>query len=268
MYDIIYSIIFHQEIDIVNHFLKNIEKYNTVNNYLVIIHLSNELFKIKDKIYGKNVIINCIHYNKRRFTHLTMKPHIENCEYLINNHIKFNNYMLLSSGCRFVRQAPKFEYNNKKLYKKEVEQNISDLKGWHWPKFLKNKNIVDIFQENKIKLIGGQVSGRLYPRNIIIQICKFIRQKKFFYIIQQESVFDEIILPSLFNYYTYETASNTYGYEMYAKIFWHRSNSVPKITDIVKELRDNNQTCIIKRFPNNINHELFKALDNDYFDSL
>ena len=39
-YDIVYSITFHQKINIVNHFLKNIEKFNENNKYLVIIHLS------------------------------------------------------------------------------------------------------------------------------------------------------------------------------------------------------------------------------------
>ena len=50
-YDIIYSVIFHQSIEFVNNFIKNIEKYNEQNNYLIIIHLSDNLFKEKDKIY-------------------------------------------------------------------------------------------------------------------------------------------------------------------------------------------------------------------------
>lgn len=32
MYDIVYSALFHQAIDVVNHFLKNIEEYNIENN--------------------------------------------------------------------------------------------------------------------------------------------------------------------------------------------------------------------------------------------
>ena len=92
MYDIVYSIIFHQKIDFVNHYLKNIEKYDNVNNYLVIIHLSDILYKKKDKIYKKNVIINPIHYNKKGTTHLLMKSFIENCEYLISQKIRFGNF--------------------------------------------------------------------------------------------------------------------------------------------------------------------------------
>ena len=78
------SITFHQSVDFVNHFLKNIEKYNIENNYLIIIHLSDNLYKQKDNLYKKNVIINAIHYNKKRATHLLMKPFIENFEYLIS----------------------------------------------------------------------------------------------------------------------------------------------------------------------------------------
>ena len=65
MYNIVYSITFHQSIDFVNHFLKNIEEYNIKNNYLVIIHLSDTLYEQKNKLYAKNVIINPIHYNKK-----------------------------------------------------------------------------------------------------------------------------------------------------------------------------------------------------------
>ena len=75
MYDIVYSALFHQAIDVVNHFLKNIEEYNIENNYLVIIHLSDNLYEQKDHLYKKNVIINPIHYNKN-INKITILIHI------------------------------------------------------------------------------------------------------------------------------------------------------------------------------------------------
>ena len=259
MYNIVYSITFHQDIDFVNHFLKNIEKYNIENNYLVIIHLSDKLFKIKDQIYQKNVIINPIHYNKQLMTHLLMKPFIENCEYLISKNIKFDNFITLTSSNRLVRQAPKFEYKDIKLCENKVIQNTADLKGWHWPKFLKNKKIVNIYKENKIKLIGGQVSGRLYHEKVITKICKFIRQNGIMKIFKNELCFEEIILPSLANYYM-KTKQH-----VYCHTFWGKSSEIPTIDDVVQKLKEKNDIYIIKRFPNNMNHKLFKALDIGYF---
>ena len=52
------------------------------------------------------------HYNKKRLTHLLMKPFIENFEYLISQKICFSNFMTLTSSNRLVRQAPKFELQN------------------------------------------------------------------------------------------------------------------------------------------------------------
>ena len=67
MYNIVYSITFHQSVDFVNHFLKNIEKYNKENNYLVIIHLSDNLYNQKDNFNSNLYILKP--YLKRLFKH-------------------------------------------------------------------------------------------------------------------------------------------------------------------------------------------------------
>jgi hypothetical protein len=260
MYNIVYSITFHQSIEFVNHFLKNIEKYNKENNYLIIIHLSDKLYNQKDNLYKKNVMINPIHYNKKLFTHLLMKPFFENFEYLISQNICFDNFMTLTSSNRLVRQAPKF-----------VLQNINKLKGvseppealdkflncpdqpWHWPAFLKNKDILKIFQDNKMKIIGGQVSGRLYSKNIMEKICKFIRVNKIMELIKEELCFEEIILPTLANYYM-----NT-NQLVYCHTFWNKPSSIPNVNEVKQILNEKPHIFIIKRFPEDLNHILYKT---------
>jgi len=253
MYNIVYSITFHQSVDFVNHFLKNIEKYNVENNYLIIIHLSDNLYNQKDDLYKKNILINPIHYNKNLFTHLLMKQFIENFEYLISQKICFGNFMTLSSSNRVVRQAPKFELQNIQLCQNKNIQNINDLKGWYWwPGFLKNKDIVKVFQNNQIKLISGQVSGRLYPKNVMGKICEFIRVNKIIDLIKEEVVFEEIILPSLANYYM-----NT-NQQVYCHTFWNKPSSIPTVNDVKQILIEQPHIFIIKRFPTNLNHILYK----------
>lgn len=252
MYNIVYSVIFHQSIDYVNHFLKNIDKYNIKNNYLVIIHLSDNLYEQKDKLYKKKVIINPIHYNKQTKTHLIMKAFIENFEYLISQKISFANFMTLTSSNRLVKQAPKFKLPNMQLCENKIIQNINDLNNWHWPRFLRNKKFVKIFQDNKIKLISGQVSGRLYTKNVMEKICEFIRVNKIFDLIQKETYFEEIILPSLANYYMNNQ-------KVYCHVFWDNHRSIPKVDDVKQILKEKPHIFIIKRFPNNLNHILYKA---------
>lgn len=253
MYNIVYSIVFHQSIDFTNHFLKNIEKYNLENKYLVIIHLSDNLYHKKEEIYKKNVIINPIYYNKKISTHLLLKAFIENFEYLISQKICFNNFMTLTSSNRLVRQAPKFELQNIQICEDKTIQNINDLKGWHWPVFLKNKNIVKVFQNNQIKLISGQVSGRLYPKNVLEKICEFIRVNKIIDLITKEIYFEEIILPSLSNYYM-----NT-NQQVYCYTFWNKPSSIPTVNDVKQILIEKPHIFIIKRFPTNLNDILFKT---------
>ncbi len=260
MYNIVYSITFHQSVDFVNHFLKNIERYNTENNYLIIIHLSDNLYNKKDDLYKKNVLINPIHYNKKLFTHLLMKPFIENFEYLISQKICFDNFMTLSSSNRLVRQAPKFELQNIQLCENKNIQNINNLKVSHWnnwPAFLKNKDIIKVFQDNKIKLIDGQVSGRLYSKNVMEKICEFIRVNKIMDLIKKETCFEEIILPTLANYYM-----NT-NQQLYCHTFRFPSapcRSIPTVSDVKQILKEKPHIFIIKRFPENLNHILYKTV--------
>lgn len=255
MYDIIYSITFHQSLDFVNHFLKNIEKYDVKNNYLIVIHLSDNLYKKKDQIYKKNVLINPIHYNKKLYTHLLLKPFIENFEYLITQNIKFNNFMTLTSSNRFVREAPKFELDESPLCENKIDQGIDEIKtkDWHWwPSFLKNKKMVKVFQDNKIKLIHGQVSGRLYSETLIKKITEFIRVNKIIDMVESETVFEEIILPSLANYYMDKEQ------KVYCRIFRNRPGDIPMVNDVIQVLKEKPDIYIIKRFPENLNHPLFK----------
>lgn len=260
MFNVVYSIRLHQEVEYINHLLKNIEKNNTKNNYMVIIHLSTDIFKVKEQIYTKNVIINPIHYNiPELYTHLLMKSFVQNVEYLVEKDIKYANIITLSSGMRFVRDIPIIKINNTNICKNEVIQDIEELQGWNWPAFKKNKDIIDIFKKNKIKLMFGVYTGRIYPRNVSIEICKFIRNNNIMNIIQNETVFDEIILPSLGNYYMNKNIHK------YSHIFWNKIHYIPSKKDITEILKQRDDICIIKRFPNDINHELYKLLDAGYF---
>ena len=183
-----------------------------------------------------------------------MKPFIENFEYLISQKICFSNFMTLSSSNRLVRQAPKFELQNIQLCENKNIQNINNLNGWHWAVFKQNKNIVKVFQDNKIELIGGQVSGRLYSKNVMEKICEFIRVNKIMDLIEKELCFEEIILPTLGNYYM-----NT-NQQVYCHKFRNNTSGVPTVSDVKQILEEKKHIYIIKRFPENLNNILYKTV--------
>lgn len=207
MYNIVYSIIFHQDLDYVNYYLRRLEKYNVNNNFLVIIHVNEKLYNIKDKIYKKNVIINPIYKNKNINGPSSdiMKAWIENFEYLISNKIEFLNLMILSSSGLWIRQAPKFENNNNlKMCKNEfIQKDLDKLYPYwyHWKNILKNKKIIKLFQDNKIQILNTEISGNVYSKQVFYKITEFIRMNNFFELIEEETVFGEFVLDSLANYY-------------------------------------------------------------------
>jgi len=262
-YDVIYSLCFHQQIDYVNHYLKNLEKYNINNKYLVIINLSNDLSKVRDKIYDRNVIIYYKSSNKRRITYDLMNAYIDNYIYLKLLNLKFNNYMLLTSSSRFVKQISKLEE-----YKGDIGifegGNLCHLKS-NWPhtnNFFKNKKIINIFKENKIDICYNEVVGTIYPEKVFGKIVDFITSNNFKIKIESETVFEEIILPSLYKYFTNKNLDNSHAYT------FRRNRDgfiIPNEKQIISKLNENPKISIIKRFPEDLNDVAYYYLDNGHF---
>ena len=262
MYDIIYSVIFYENIFFINDFLKNIEYYNKNNNYLVIIHLSKELYNFRNKIYKNNLIINPIHYDKTRWTSSILRAIIDNFEYLLSKNINFNYFMPLSSSCRLVLQAPKFVKYSGNVCQNKKKFNINNLKKkWkhcNCNKFMNNKKIIDILNLHEIKIIPNQVSGRLFPFIIINEICKFIRENLILDNIECETVFCEVLLSSLHKYFSPTDDL------LYCDIFSYQQ-IYPSIGWVFHTLKKNKNIFIIKRVPLNLNHVLFYYIRKDLF---
>ena len=273
IYDVVYSVMIHQSIDYVNDFISNIEKYDKINNYLIIIHLNNELYKQKDKIIKNKVIINPNHYDKKRFSVNILNAYLDNFNYLNYQNIKFNNYMTLVSSCRFVRDCIKFNKQNinVNITTKDYDPN-SLKKDWFWPQFYKNTEIIDILIKYKIDIHNsGHQEGYLFDKNIFDSINKFIINNKLLEIIRCETVFEEILLNVLHFYFTGKSPIK------YTKKFVgikHNpnycgeidNNQIPTKSHIIACLKNNKNILNIKRFPNDLNHILFQQLKNNEFD--
>jgi len=250
-YDIIYSILFHQKIDYVNNCIENINKYNKNNKFLIIAHLSDELYKNKNLLNKKNVIINPIHFNKKKRNKTILKAIIDNFEFLKNNKINYNYCMTLSSTNRFVRQTPKFKKENLKNifskidfpYNKMIQKN----------KLSKYKNIYDIFKKYNMNIEIGQVSGRLFNKDLIDYICYLTKKYK---ILNKNKIYDnfieEIWLPTLSTHYLKQKQKS------YCHIMIGKSKLI--INEFNKVLNDLQSVFLLKKFPEDLNHPIYKLI--------
>lgn len=256
-FDIAYSIIAHEKCVVLN-LISNIQKYNKNNKFIICFHLSDELYAIKHEFENEFVMVNDSHYNKgpdKKITAVLFRPHYENFRFL-EKKCKFNNFMTLSPACMFIRQIDHFPLVEESLELNECEQDISKLPNdWsHWKTFLKNKELVDIFQRNKIRLFNKQVTGSLYSFQVFTKICEFIEQHKIMNLIKVNSCFEEIIYPTLANYFGINN-------KLYCKTFWHLKKSVMDIKHVNETLKEG-EFPIIKRILSDPNNKVRKYVNS------
>lgn len=254
-YNIVYSIICHQKIDVIKNLINNIIKFNKNNTFFICLHLNKSNYKYKKSLTNNFVIVNTIYYDKRSGTHLLCKPHLENFNFIRD--YKYSYFITISSRCRFIKQMPIYEKANyKPLYVKQ-KQELNKLNRWWWPHFLKNKKIVNIFKKKNISLMKGQTSGRIFLKEMFNDIYNFITKNSIFEKIQYECYIDEVLFPTLCYHYI-GTKNNLCCFK-----FGKTSNHIPSLDDIKNKLYElDNKVCLIKKMPDDINHPIIKYIDS------
>ena len=93
--------------------LVNFRKYIKVP-YIVVLNCSDELFeKLKNKNID-NVILNPIHFNKKRFHGSLLKGIISNIDFTIKNY-NMDKILILSNRCFFKKEINRFNFKYKLL---------------------------------------------------------------------------------------------------------------------------------------------------------
>jgi hypothetical protein len=199
-YDVIYSITAHEKPEVIHDLIRNIKKYNQCNSFLICLHLNHKMFS---NFYTDDpcVVVNPEPYDKKKFTHLILKAHLDNYDYLEKGGIEFRSIMLLASNCMFIKQMPPIpEFEN---YEQTFPQgcNIQHLNGWHWPVFKKNHFLVNCFIDHDIRCYNCWHEGSLHSKEVFGKIKTFIESNRLFSNISCEICFEEILLPSLEVYF-------------------------------------------------------------------
>jgi len=250
-YDIVYSILAHEEPECLKNQIENIILHNFNYKIAIIVHLNEYLI---DNFFTNinNVFINNSYYNKKLYHHTILKGHIDNFLFFREKKIKFLYYVPLSSNCMFIKQMniPSNYFFLNKIYTEKFSIKDNET-GWHWGKILKNTEIVNILKKKKVPMRIGYHEGRIIFYELFNKICNFIIDNNFFENIVNECVFEEFLLPSLEAYFNDNNNCITY-----LKLFKERINK----NDVINQQNINNllkvsKVFIIKRIPRKMNDE-------------
>jgi len=107
----------------------------------------------------------------------------------------------------------------------------ANFNTWHWPSFFKNFEMVKYLRYSGITMFYcEQHEGALLPYDTMAKIVDFTRDNNISSKIQNESVFEEILLPTLYSHFTGKKLMTL------CKIFWNKPGYAPSISEIEAEL--------------------------------
>jgi hypothetical protein len=259
-YDIIYSLTVHEYPDVINDTLRNIKKYNINNKILIILHANINIYKtfIPDNDIKDITLINPKPYDKNLFTMSLLKAHFDNYEYLIQKGIQFKFMMLLASNCMFCKQMPKMtnveplRITTQRYTKAMHKNNDAD-----WPPFYCNKKIFRILRNNDVGITKSQHEGCVLSWDLAECMNKYLRINNVFNLVEKETQFEEILLPSLEIYF-----QGSIGYR-YCKVYWENPGYMATRNDISEIINSNNNVCVVKRVPRDLNSDIRKFINNE-----
>ena len=166
VYDVIYNVFFHQSVKYINDFVKNVQKFNKNNKYLIVAHLSKDLYKNNlNEIIRTNLLINPCNYNKKIFTWQLTQSRLENYQYVKELGIKFNHMNLTVATGRFVKQVPHYPlWENNESYLPQfgyrVKSQICNMESVHTYSI---SNSIDNQKDNNLS--DDDYSNTLEKRN-------------------------------------------------------------------------------------------------------
>jgi hypothetical protein len=190
-YDIVYSVLVHEELDCILDLILNIDFFNQNNKIAIIFHCNQNIYNQLININKyKWIFINPNWTDKIKNSSDLLNGHLENFNYLNISNIKFNYFCLIASNCMFIKNFNFLNINNLKY---DQKPNILDSQY-----FLEvNPKIKDIFFKNNIKIIKRQHEGAIYKYDEFSLIFNKINELNFFSNFDTFFVAEEIILPSI-----------------------------------------------------------------------
>jgi len=209
MYDFVYSITSHENVECLADLILNIKKYNKNNKFLIVIHGNN---------YIKQNFINTFDYvilneqvtEKGKPCWQITDAHIQNFLLLQKKEIQFKTIVLLASNCMFTQQIPNNLYKDKLIKSLEdpidfnCDHTVDSRQNWWWPTVYEHTAYVNFFKH--IGMRGGPHEGCYFSYELFDNITKFILKHKIDDIYKTKLKtywpYEETVIPSLEYYFT------------------------------------------------------------------
>ena len=176
-YVIVYSILVHEQEEVVLDLVKNIFYFNKRIPCCIILHCSVDLYsKIADKFKGiKHLYINPKPVNKKWCTYSLFESHLDNYSYISHVcKVSFKYFILLSSNCLFHKEFT-IDILNEEIDTVYDDYRISEPLSYTGIKniqfspvkvkvLLENNNFCNVFKYNGIKIVVSQVEGAIIDK--------------------------------------------------------------------------------------------------------
>lgn len=253
MYDIVYSVIAHEDIPCVLDLLNNIfSVHDCKYKIFVVLHLSDELFSKCEEIknFNKDVHVNPSHFNSEIPSYDIVKKHIENFEYC-DSIIKFKVFSYVASNCMFFKAPDKGyiqEIINENLNPKDdysCMNNLSD--SWIHTDNVKNNELLKQKLCGKNGFYNNCIEGWTCNYIIFKKIVKFIKDFDIENLITNQTVWEEVLFESIKIHLTGK------GCNVMCKVFYDQDSITKEQFDFYVSGKGEPNICLLKRIPRNLN---------------
>jgi len=227
---LIYSILCHEHPDSVVDMIKNIKYYHRDISCTIVINTTPAMYATLKVLESPTLFIAEGPTNKRIGTYDIYNSHILNFIFCRNNSIRATYFIPLASNCMFHRHVTLSEINNACSSVATCPSPAENYAKWHWPKFFRNYDIIRCLRKRNIHTFHrGNHEGAILPYDIMAKIVDFTLTNNISSLIQQETVFEEMLLHTLYSHFVGKEIVNI------CKIFTTSPNLTPSIAEIEAE---------------------------------
>lgn len=276
-YVIIYSILVHEQEDVVLDLVKNIFYFNKSIPCCIILNCSIDLYsKINAKFKDvKHLYMNPKPVNKKWATYSLFEAHLDNYYYVSRNiSSSFDYFIPLASNCLFHKEFT-LGFLNKELDTVYDDYRISEPILHISPNnaqfifnktkiLFENKGLVDFFESLSIKIVYSQIEGAIIDKDTMEYIYRFVTYYDLKSKITKDShAFEEVIYGTLY------MKKNKKMMPHMCKVFWKKDpetiinylskyffNTTRELNvPTLDELNEINEACV-KNIPRNMDNNL------------
>jgi len=239
---LIYSVLCHEHPDSVVDMIQNIFYYHKDISCTIVLNTTPDMYTVL-KAHESPTIFLAPPSNKQMWTYDILKGHIINFTFCQTNALRSTYFIPLASNCMFHRHVTLSEINDACASVATSSSPAENYAKWHWPKFFRNYDIIRCLRKHNIhKFYRGNHEGAILPYDIMAKIVNFTLTNNIISLIQQETVFEEMLLHTLYSHFVGREIVNI------CKIF----TTSPNLTPSIEEIEAEKKPCV-KRVDRNYN---------------